>query len=323
LVRMVDDLLDVARITHGKLSLQIEPVEVARVIEEAIETARPYIDEMGHSLEVFAPTEPVIVNGDPVRLTQVIGNLLSNSAKYTPSGGRIELRANVSSDGVEIAVTDNGVGIAPDLQQSVFELFSQHHVRGGVGSASGLGIGLALVRDLMDMHGGSVRAHSGGVGHGSTFTITLPASSIAARSSDARPLRASLGSATTPRRVLVVDDNVDAAESMAALLNLLGHEAQVANDGRAAIERAQRFEPDLILMDLGMPGMDGMQTTMRIRALPLNNQPIIAAVTGWNQEASRAEARSAGIDLHVVKPIDVPGLQRILRAVGTRADATR
>src|SRR5262249_50678747 len=138
LVRMVDDLLDVARITHGKLSLQIETVEIARVIEEAIETARPYIDEMGHSLDVFAPTEPVWVNADPVRLTQVIANLLSNSAKYTPSGGRIELRASVSDAGVEIAVIDNGVGIAPDLQQSVFELFSQHHGRGGVGSASGL-----------------------------------------------------------------------------------------------------------------------------------------------------------------------------------------
>jgi PAS domain S-box-containing protein len=322
LVRMVDDLLDVARITHGKLSLQIETVEIARVIEEAIETARPYIDEMGHSLDVFAPTESVVVNADPVRLTQVIANLLSNSAKYTPSGGRIELRAVVSEDGVEIAVTDNGVGIAPDLQQSVFELFSQHHGRGGVGSASGLGIGLALVRDLMDMHGGSVRAHSAGVGQGSTFTITLPASSIASRANKARPSRAALGD-TSRRRVLVVDDNVDAAESMAALLHLLGHEAQIANDGRAAIERAQRFEPDLILMDLGMPGMDGMQATMRIRALPLRNQPTIAAVTGWNQEASRAEARNAGIDLHVVKPIDVPSLQRILRAVGTRGDATR
>jgi PAS domain S-box-containing protein len=322
LVRMVDDLLDVARITHGKLSLQIESVEVARVIEEAIETARPYIEEMGHSLDVFAPTEPVVINADPVRLTQVIGNLLSNSAKYTPSGGRIELRATVSDDGVEIAVTDNGVGIAPDLQQSVFELFSQHHVRGGVGSASGLGIGLALVRDLMDMHGGSVRAHSDGVGRGSTFTIALPASAIAARPRGARPARPAHNEIAR-RRVLVVDDNVDAAESMAALLHLLGHEAQIANDGLAAVERTQRFEPDLILMDLGMPGMDGMQATMRIRALPLRNQPTIAAVTGWNQEASRTEARNAGIDLHVVKPIDVPGLQRILRAVGTRANATR
>ena len=322
LVRMVDDLLDVARITHGKLSLQIEVVEIGRVVEEAIETARPYVDEMGHSLDVFMPTEPVHVNVDPVRLTQVVANLLSNSAKYTPSGGHIELRASVSSDGVEIAVTDNGAGIAPDLQHSVFELFSQHHGRGGVGSASGLGIGLALVRDLMDMHGGTVRAHSAGVGRGSTFTITLPASSIAARPKDARPLRA-IQSDTTRRRVLVVDDNVDAAESMAALLHLLGHEAQIANDGRAAIERAQRFQPDLILMDLGMPGMDGMQATMRIRALPLQHQPTIAAVTGWNQEASRAEARNAGIDLHVVKPIDVPGLQRILRAVRTRVDVTR
>jgi PAS domain S-box-containing protein len=315
LVRLVEDLLDIGRITHGKLALQMELVDLGRIVRDAVETARPEIEAVHHELEVEIPDEPIALMADPVRLTQVIANLLSNSAKYTPPRGRIRISAQRAQDGVEVSVEDNGVGIAPELQRTVFEMFSQFHGR-GMGATSGLGIGLALVKDLVDMHGGTVRASSGGFGKGSTFTIWLPATAVAGEMLEDVP--AIVPPTMEQRRVLVVDDNADAAESMSALLQLLGHEARVAHDGQQAIEIAREFEPELILMDIGMPGMDGLEATSRIRALPLDKQPVVIAVSGWNQDSAAAESRKAGIDRHIVKPIDLDGLVKALRSIEER-----
>jgi PAS domain S-box-containing protein len=316
LVRLVEDLLDIGRITHGKLALQMELVELSRIVEDAVETARPEIEAAHHEIDVVLPDEPVPLTADPVRLTQVIANLLSNSAKYTPPRGQIRVTAQRARDGVEVSVEDNGVGIAPELQRTVFEMFSQFHGR-GMGATAGLGIGLALVKDLVDMHGGTVRATSGGFGKGSKFSIWLPATAVAGTGVAENALQdAETGAPTTQRRrVLVVDDNTDAAESMSALLTLLGHDAKVAHDGQQAVDLASSFEPELILMDIGMPGMDGLEATARIRQLPLTKQPVVIAVTGWNQDSAAVESRKAGIDRHIVKPIDLDTLVRVLRAL--------
>ena len=315
LVRLVEDLLDIGRITHGKLALQMELVKLERVIEDAVETARPEIEAASHELDVVLPDESIALTADPVRLTQVIANLLSNSAKYTPPGGRIRVVARRAREGAEVSVEDNGVGIAPELQRTVFEMFSQFHGR-GMGATAGLGIGLALVKDLVDMHGGTVRATSAGFGKGSTFTIWLPAAAMAGEAIDeVSTLHTHDVPTSERRRVLVVDDNADAAESMSALLTLLGHEARVAHDGKQAVDIAQSFEPELILMDIGMPGMDGLAATERIRALPLAKQPVVIAVTGWNQDSAAVESRRSGIDRHIVKPIDLDTLVKAIASL--------
>jgi CheY-like chemotaxis protein len=309
LVRLVDDLRDVSGITRGRLQLQRRPVVLKRAVEQALEASRPILEAHGHDPIVRCRDDRLTVDGDPVRLAQILTNLLSNCAKYTEPGGMISLTVERNGDEAVISVSDTGIGIPPDYLEDVFEMFSQvrvHYAR----SRGGFGIGLALVRRLVKMHGGSVTAHSLGIGTGSTFTVRLPA--IA----DRAPVVSAPGateSATAikgvkARRILVVDDNSDAAALLAVLLELEGHEVQTAADGGEAVKRAELFRPEVVLMDLQMPGMDGLEASRRIRARPWGSNVLIAALTGWGQDVDRHSAHEAGVDLHFVKPVDTTAL---------------
>jgi CheY-like chemotaxis protein len=309
LVGLVDDLRDVSGITRGKLQLQRRPVVLKRAVEQALEASRPTLEAHGHDPIVHCRDDRLTVDGDPVRLAQILTNLLSNCAKYTEPGGTISLTVERDGDHAVISVSDTGIGIPPDYLEDVFEMFSQvrvHQAR----SRGGLGIGLALVRRLAKMHGGSVSAHSLGIGTGSTFTVRLPA--IADRV-PVLSAPAAAGSATAikgvkARRILVVDDNSDAAALLAVLLELEGHEVQTAADGGEAVNRAELFRPEVVLMDLEMPGMDGLEASRRIRARPWGSNILIAALTGWGQDVDRRRAQEAGVDLHFVKPVDTTTL---------------
>jgi len=309
LVRLVDDLLDISRITQGRLNLRRETVTLRRVIDSAVETILPQIEAAQHSLKIDVPEQTIYLDVDPVRIAQAVGNLLANSARYTPSGGAIELRARPEDGGVQISVHDTGIGIAPHMLSKVFEMFTQE-VRAERQSEAGLGIGLSLTKALVAMHGGRVWAESEGVGKGSTFTIWIPTTRAGA-SDPSYPI-GTAPAQVCKRRVLVVDDNLDAADSTASLLGLMGHEVHEARDGLQAVEAARVFEPDLILMDIGMPGVDGHEAARRIRALPLAKRPLIVAMTGWGQESERRRSREAGIDAHVVKPVEASTLARLL-----------
>jgi signal transduction histidine kinase/CheY-like chemotaxis protein len=312
LVRLVDDLLDVSRITRGKLELRMERVTLESVVQGAIETVRPLTELSQHELSVSLPPQPVVLLADAVRLTQVFANLLSNSTKYTPPGGFVKLSARVAEDSVIVRVEDNGIGIPSDALSSVFEMFTQVD-RVTQRMSGGLGIGLSVVKSLVEMHHGTVRAESEGPGRGSVFTVWLPLAEERSVNEEIA-VNLSVSGEGARRRVLVVDDNVDAAESMAALLSLLGHEIQTAHDGEQAVEVAKAFEPDLILMDIGMPKVDGLEATRRIRQLPLRKRPLIAALTGWGQDADRKGSSEAGIDRHLVKPVDLEAVQQLLEA---------
>jgi len=314
LVRLVDDLLDVSRITRGKLELRMERVTLDTVIQGAIETVRPLTEQCRHELSVFLPPRPVVLMADAVRLTQVFANLLSNSAKYTPPGGFVKLSAEVVETTVIVRVEDNGIGIPSDALSSVFEMFTQVD-RVTQAMSGGLGIGLSVVKSLVEMHNGVVRAESEGPGQGSVFTVCLPLAEERSVNEEDNIVNLKSSGESARRRVLVVDDNVDAAESMAALLSLLGHDIQTAHDGEEAVEAAQAFEPDLILMDIGMPRVDGLEAARRIRQLPLRKRPVIAALTGWGQDADRKGSSDAGIDRHLVKPVDLEAVQQLLEKV--------
>jgi PAS domain S-box-containing protein len=318
-VRLVDDLLDISRITSGKLELRRKHLLLADVAANAIDASRVFIEAHGHQLIVESGDEPLTVEGDPERLTQVFANLLSNSAKYTPRGGRIVFSLARERDAAIVQVCDNGIGIPPESIERVFEMFTQvgaHHAS----SAGGLGIGLSLARTLVELHGGRLSAFSAGLGRGSTFTVQLPLahvqqaeppSAAAAPAADHRP-------PSERRRVLVVDDNADAAASLAVLLELDGHLVKIAGDGLEAVEHAQNFDPEIIFMDLGMPRVDGFEATRRIRALPSGKSPYIIALTGWGQAADRRRAREAGVDQHLVKPISPVALTEVLTTYNER-----
>jgi PAS domain S-box-containing protein len=310
MVRLVDDLLDVSRITLNKMELRRERVSLADVVGTAVETARSAIDAAGHHLEVSLPDEPVALDADLTRLAQVVGNLLNNSAKYTPPGGRIALTAERRNGRVAVAVRDTGVGIPAESLPRIFDMFSQVD-RTLERSTGGLGIGLALVKGLVEMHGGTITAESAGPGRGSQFTVELPVAQPAAGPADADP-----GDGRTPaargRRILVVDDNRDSAESMAAMLRLYGNEVAVAHDGVAAVEAAERERPEVVLMDIGMPRMNGYDATRRIREQPWGRAMRVVALTGWGQAGDRAESKAAGCDAHLVKPVSLPDLQKVL-----------
>jgi PAS domain S-box-containing protein len=302
MVRLIDDLMDVSRITRGKLELRKERVALASVIEQALEASRPDIEQAQHHLTVQLPPGPVELEADPVRLAQVFSNLLNNAAKYTDRGGRIALTAAVSSDEAIISVRDSGIGILPAQMPQLFEIFSQAASQ-RARSRGGLGIGLSLVRDLVQMHGGSVEARSEGEGKGSEFLVRLPV----ARSVTS-PGPAIEQAAQTPRsevrRVLVVDDNRDSADSLAALMRLSGHEVQTAYDGLEALERAQAFRPQVVVLDLGMPHMDGLEACRALRREPWGRDLAIVALTGWGQAEDRRRSEEAGFDAHLVKPVD-------------------
>ncbi len=309
LVRLVDDLLDVSRVMRGKIELRLEQVDLATVVGRAIETVRPVIEAQGHSL-IVELTEPLLVNADPMRLAQVVGNLLTNAAKYTERGGKISL--TVARDGNEAVLTlcDNGIGIAPEMLAQIFELFVQAD-HSATRSQGGLGIGLTLVKNLVAMHNGTVTARSEGLGTGSEFVVRLPlaANSIRRVENTARPPFETAGAGF---RLLIVDDNEDAANSLAVLLRLRGHSVRVAHGGPDAIFAAMEFRPAAILLDLGMPGMDGYEVAKRIRQQPELSGVIIAALTGWGQEEDRRRTKAAGFNYHLVKPLAPKALDELL-----------
>jgi PAS domain S-box-containing protein len=310
MVRLIDDLLDVSRITRNKMELRRERVALATVVASAVETAQPMIDAGGHELTVSLPTAPVVLDADLTRLAQVFSNLLTNSAKYTPNGGRVWLSAERAGGSVVVTVRDTGIGIPKESLPTIFDMFSQVD-RSVEKSTGGLGIGLALVKGLVEMHGGTVSASSAGDGAGTTFTVTLPE----AEKTDI-PAPAPADRASSPaRRILVVDDNRDGAESMADMLSLLGHEVATAHDGLEAVDRAEAFRPDVILMDVGMPRLNGLDATRRIRERPWGRAMRVVALTGWGQDGDRERSRAAGCDAHLVKPVNVADLQRVLAEV--------
>jgi signal transduction histidine kinase len=315
LTRLVNDLLDVSRITRGKINLSRETVEIADLVARAVETVQPMIAERGHQLTLTVATDPIRVFGDPLRLTQALGNVLSNAAKYTENGGRISLVARQVDGVVEIRVQDTGIGIPSDMQPMIFDMFTQLNQKTGR-PQSGLGIGLALVRKLLEMHGGSVSAFSEGDGQGSEFLITLPVTTNGAATNghSAVGLDSDIGAEAVQvrRRILVADDNTDALESLATLLELGGHEVFSAANGALALESAERHLPEVALLDIGMPKLDGYEVARRIRAQPWGRRITLVALTGWGQESDRRRSGEAGFDSHLVKPLDLDKLTALL-----------
>jgi two-component system CheB/CheR fusion protein len=304
MTRLVDDLLDISRIGRGKIELRQERLDLATVIHSALETSEPLIEAGRHELTVSLPDQPLDVTGDPARLSQVLANLLNNAAKYTADGGHIRLTARREGNQVVVRVRDNGAGIASEVLPHVFEMFMQSGQLQDR-SEGGLGIGLTLVRRLVELHGGSVTVHSNGPGTGSEFVVRLPAAPDAP---DSRPLRRQepeeeKAPVSPPRRILVVDDNRDAAESLVTLLQIAGHEVRLAHDGPRALATAREFLPDVVLLDIGMPGMSGYQVAQRIREEPELRHVTLIAQTGWGQEEDRRRAQAAGFDHYLVKPL--------------------
>ena len=313
LVRLVDDLLDVSRVMRGKIDLRRERVDLVDIVARAIETAHPLLEAHGHELEVVQPPEPLTLDADPVRLVQVVGNLLTNAAKYTDQRGRIRVTAGRDGDFAVLSVQDTGIGIPPDLLPRVFELFVQadHSTNRAHG---GLGVGLTLVRNLVEMHGGRVEAESAGVGFGSTFTVRLPLGTSGAPPHHAPDAATRAPATVVPRKVLIVDDNADAAESLAALLTLAGHDVRAVQDGTAALASALKDPPEVALLDLGMPSMDGFELARRFRSDPKLAGVRLVALTGWGQDEDRRRTRAAGFDAHLVKPIEIEALADLIEA---------
>jgi signal transduction histidine kinase len=311
LIRLVDDLLDVSRITRGKIRLQTEPVDVAVVVARAVETSRPLIDARRHELAVNLPGEPVCVQADAIRLSQVLSNLLNNAAKFTDEGGRIGLAVAREGGEVVLRVTDSGAGIPAEMLPCVFDLFMQAD-RTLDRSQGGLGIGLTLVRHLVEMHGGRVEALSPGVNQGSEFVVRLPLLSGASPAASANGC--GTAPAAAPRRVLLVDDNVDAADSLALLLSLGGHEVRAVHDGPSALRAAAEFRPEVVLLDIGLPGMDGYEVARRLRQCAEVAGTLLVAVTGYGREEDRRRSREAGFDFHLVKPADPQQLAELFAA---------
>ena len=304
MVRMVDDLLEVSRITRGNIELRKRTVPLAEILASAVETSRPQLDQAGHRIEVHMPAPTVVLCADPMRLEQVFTNLLNNAAKYTPAGGRIVLKTKVEGDSVQVCVCDNGIGLPAEMLVQVFDMFTQcDHSRSQ--AQGGLGIGLTLVRSLVEQHGGRVEAHSEGLGFGSEFIVHLPLYD-AARDAAADRNHLPLLEAHHPRSVVVADDNHESADSMALFLRLSGHDVRTVYDGRACLEAIEEARPDVVLLDIGMPLLDGYETCRRIRSLPGGEDITVLATTGWGQDADRQRSTACGFDAHLVKPVD-PG----------------
>ena len=305
--RLVDDLLEVSRITRGIIEVKKEPLDLAAIVRAAIETSRPVLDNLRHDVQVNVDAEQVCVAGDPVRLTQVFANLLNNAAKYTNQGGRITVSLSRDGSDAVVSVKDNGIGIAPNLLSQVFDMFMQVD-RSTRRSQGGLGIGLTLVRSLVTMHGGSVEARSDGPGLGSEFIVRLPIMEETALPLETARLIQPLPS----RRILIVDDSRDGGESLAMLLRVLGAEVALAHSGRGALEYVHTFKPDVVLLDIGMPGMDGYEVARRIRSNPANRGISLIALTGWGQDEDRQRSSAAGFNHHLVKPADIEQLRQLL-----------
>jgi signal transduction histidine kinase len=314
LVRLIDDLLDVSRVSQGKIELRKERIQAADVIRSALESSQPLIESAAHSLTIDVPPEPIWIDADLTRLAQVVGNLLNNAAKYTPEGGRIGLSLQTDGDHAVIVVSDNGLGIPADMLSRVFQLFAQveHHTDRARG---GLGIGLALVKQLVTMHDGAVSAESAGTGQGSVFTVRIPLAAAGAgtRTTVVEPLpSALLARPTQSLKVLVIDDNVELAQTVGWMLEEIGHDYHLVHDGRQALKAAREYKPDAILLDIGLPVMDGYAVCRAFREDDDFKHALIIAQTGWGQLRDKTLASEAGFDHHLVKPVAYDDLERLL-----------
>jgi PAS domain S-box-containing protein len=308
MVRLVDDLMDLNRITHDRLELRRSEVELSSAIQQAVEVARPLIDAEGHNLTIDLPAEPIYLNADRARLAQLFGNLLNNSCRYTMPNGQIELSARRDGDEVLVTVSDNGAGIPADKLSSIFDMFTQVD-RTAEQSQGGLGIGLTLVKRLAEMHGGSIEAKSRGEGQGSEFVVRLPLlqkpAEVSATATDAP-------AETAQRRILIVDDNKDSADSLAMLLEITGNQTYMAHDGVEAVEAIEKHRPEVVLLDIGLPKLDGHEVCRRVRQQPWGKDIVVIALTGWGQEDDRRKSEEAGFDGHLVKPVDYEKLLELL-----------
>jgi signal transduction histidine kinase/CheY-like chemotaxis protein len=314
MARLMDDLLDISRITSNKLELRKSTVNLSAVLKSAVETSLPLIDEAGHQLTVALPAEPVYLDADPVRLGQIFSNLLNNAAKYTRDGGLIHLSAERSGHEVVISVKDSGVGIAPEILPHIFDMFAQAEPvleR----SQGGLGIGLSLVKVLVDMHGGTIEARSDGLGRGSEFVLRLPLIEQDSLAGSVPTGKKAEQPDNRKYRVLVVDDLKNNADSLAMLLKIAGHDVETAYDGQAGLAAAERFRPEVVLLDLGMPKMNGYEVCRHIRNRPWGESVWLIAVSGWGQEEDRRQTKAAGFDDHLTKPVDPEALKRLLASL--------
>ncbi|TFZ08589.1 ATP-binding protein [Ramlibacter humi] len=318
MIRLIDDLLDISRISSGKIRLEVSRIRLRPAVDSALEISRPAMQAGGHSLQVDWPEDDIELMGDPTRIAQALGNLLNNAAKYTPPDGQVALRVRREGDWVVLDVEDNGEGIAADMLETIFTLFSQ--VRSTIDRAQGgLGIGLYLVRSLVTLHGGSVVAESAGAGQGSRFTVRLPCLPALPHAEPPRE-QAESGPQAAGLKVLVVDDNIDAAETLATVLQMAGCETRLLHEGTHVLDGAQAFGPDIILLDIGLPGRSGYEVAMQLRQVPRFARTPLVAITGWGAEGDRQRAQAAGFDHHLTKPIDFAQLEPLLRdAARTRA----
>lgn len=314
LVRLVDDLLDVSRVARGKIELKKQKIEMGRVIAKSVEATTPLFEKRQHTLRLSVPSQGLMVEGDEVRLTQVISNLLTNAAKYTPAGGRVSVTADVEGDDVVVVVSDNGIGIAPDLLPQVFDMFVQGP-RGPDRAEGGLGLGLALVKSLTALHGGRVEVHSAGPGKGSEFVLRLPlvAAHRRGRSSGNLQPAVVLSTPEDKRRILVIDDNEDAAEMLLMVLEAAGHDVRVANDPPSALALLETFAPELAIVDIGLPVMDGYELAREMRARLGERTPMLIALSGYGQEEDKRKSLESGFVAHMVKPVNVAGLIELIK----------
>jgi PAS domain S-box-containing protein len=315
LARLVDDLLDVARISQGKIALQKTEVELSIFVDAAVEITRPLIESRAHTLDVRLPSGKVWIKGDPVRLAQAIANLLNNAAKYTPRGGKITVEAKLEDDAVNITISDTGIGIAPERSAAIFELFSQGQTAPDR-AQDGLGIGLSLVKQLVDLHGGRISVLSGGIGQGATFCVVLPVMKIDSDSGESPPFPAIAEPAKSVGKVLIVDDNQDALSMTSMLLSTLGYETITAYDSISALASAKQHLPDVVLLDIGLPGADGYQVARMLREQPELRHARLIALTGYGAARDRQRAAEAGFDHHLVKPVDINKLVDCIEAHG-------
>jgi len=307
MIRLVDDLLELSRITRGKVELRMEDLDLRRVVDAALETSRPLVERHRHRLGVELRDEPLCVRGDPVRLAQVLSNLLNNAARYTDEGGEIQLEAHAEAGEAVLSVSDNGSGLTPEALTGVFDMFTQADAS-DTRAQHGLGIGLALVRNLVEMHGGVVGASSAGPGLGSRFEVRLP---LIHPNRLSRPAIVPLSGARIARRIMVVDDNRDAADTLAHLLRQAGATVKVAYNGPDALDYVEGFDPEVLVLDLGMPGMSGLDVARQLRKRP-DNHAVLVALTGWGQSADRELTRAAGFRHHLTKPVDFAEMQALL-----------
>jgi signal transduction histidine kinase/ActR/RegA family two-component response regulator len=313
LARLADDLLDISRIAQGKVELRKEPVHLATIVAQAAQTSGPHLKARHHTFDVLVSPDPLWIDADPARVVQIIVNLLNNAAKYTEPGGRVWLTVERDGNEAVIRVRDTGMGIPPEMLPHVFELFTQGEWSSDH-SQGGMGIGLALVRRLVELHGGTISAHSAGLGEGAEFVVRLPAIAAPAGSRgqpDAAPNPPN-GVAAAGLRILIVDDNVDAAESLGMLLVAEGHQPRVAHDGPSALKAAQEFRPDVVVLDIGLPRMDGYEVARRLRAQPEMAEALLIALTGYGQDDDRRRCQEAGFNVHLVKPADLDVLRNAL-----------